>query len=435
MAGFAVRGSRSGEKSGFTTVSVLTLALGIGANLAIFQLLYGALFASLPIAHPNQIYSLRGVKSPFDAQWFFSYPAYKDLRHATANAAPVIARSSISPGNFQPTGSSTERVSLQLVSDNFFDVLGLSPAAGRFFVASDDESTQTQWPVVLRHGYWMRFFGGDRSVIGRQCVINGVPVVIVGVAPERFLGVVAGTAPDLWLPLAAQTTGRFPSRFDSLGPGSGVNIRASYLNQPGIFWLWLLARVPDEAKSSVVTHWTEVLQPDFAALANVSKDINERDQILRSNVELVSAVTGEGTFKKDYEQPLVVLMVMAGLVLLVGCVNLANLQLARLLSRQHELAVRNSLGASRWRLLRQLLLENFLLAGLGGLLALVIGRASSSLLLRWASTSVGGIALDLHVRWELFAFGAVLLMAILIVKQPLPATAHLRRQPCRCQEV
>src|SRR5450756_1761779 len=103
-------------------------------------------------------------------------------------------------------------------------------------------------------------------------------------------------------------------------------------------------------------------------------------------------------------------MVMAGLVLLVGCVNLANLQLARLLSRQHELAVRNSLGASRWRLVRQFVLENLLLAGIGGLLALVIGRASSSLLLHWASTSESTIALDLHLRWELFAFGAFLLI-------------------------
>jgi predicted permease len=383
---YAVRQLR--KSPGFTAVAVVTLALGIGANLAIFQLLYGVLFAPLPIPYPNQIYSLHGVKSPFDAQWFFSYPAYKNLRDETANAASVIARSSISEGNFQPTGSSSERASLQLVSDNFFDVLGLSPAAGRFFVARDDESTQTQWPVVLRHGYWMQSFGGDPSVIGKQGVINGTPVIIVGIAPERFLGVVAGTAPDLWLPLAAQTTGRFPSWFDSLGPGSGVNIRASYLKQPGVFWLWLLARVPDKAKSSVVAHWTEVLQPDFAALAGVSKDINERDQILRSRVQLVSAVTGEGTFRKDYEQPLVVLMVMAGLVLLVGCVNLANLQLARLLSRQHELAVRNSLGASRWRLLRQFVLENLLLAGIGGLLALVIGGASSSLV----------VALGLHKR-------------------------------------
>ena len=406
---------------GFALTVVLTLALGIGANLAIFQLLYGALFASLPIARPNQIYSLRGVKSPFDAQWFFSYPAYKNLRRATANVAPVIARSSISEGSFQPIGSSSERASLQLVSDNFFDVLGLSPAAGRFFVATDDESAQTQWPAVLRHGYWMQSFGGDPSVIGKQGVINGVSVVIVGVAPERFLGVVAGTAPDLWLPLAAQATGHFSSWFDSLGPGSGVNIRASYLNQSGIFWLWLLARVPDEAKSSGVVHWTEVLQPDFAVLANASKDVGDRDQILRSRVQLVAAATGEGTFRKDYEQPLVILLAMAGLVLLVGCVNLANLQLARLLSRQRDLAVRSSLGASRWSLLRQLLVENLLLAHIGGLLALVISQASSSLLLRWASPSEGAIALDLHMRWELFAFGAVLLIAALTGFSVLPA--------------
>lgn len=159
---------------GFAVTVVLTLALGIGANLAIFQLLYGVLFAPLPIAQPNQLYSLHGVKSPFDEQWFFSYPAYKNLRHATANAAPVIARSGISEGIFQPSGSSSERASLQLVSENFVDVLGLSPVSGRFFVAGDDDSRQTQWPAVLRRGYWMQSFGGDTSVIGRQGVVNGV---------------------------------------------------------------------------------------------------------------------------------------------------------------------------------------------------------------------------------------------------------------------
>jgi predicted permease len=406
---------------GFALTVVLTLALGIGANLAIFQLLQGVLFARLPIAQPNQLYSLHAVKSPFDGQWFFSYPAYQHLRHATENVAPVIARSGISEGIFQPKGRSSERASVQLVSDNFFDVLGISPATGRFFFASDDDPTQNHWPVVLRYGYWKQSFGADPSVIGRQALMNGVSVVIVGIAPDRFSGVVAGTAPDLWLPLAAQASGRFGSWFDSLGPGSGADIRASYMNQQSVFWLWLLARLPDTEKSTAVANWTAVLQPDLALLANFSKDAHDRGQILQSRVQLVSAATGEGTLREDYSQPLIILMAMAGLVLLVGCVNLANLQLARLLSRQRELAVRTSLGASRGSLLRQLLVENLLLALIGGLAALAIGQAASSLLLRWASTSDRAIALDLHMGWELFAFGAVLLVLALTGFGVLPA--------------
>jgi predicted permease len=404
----------------FASTVVLTLALGIGANLAIFQLLHGVLLARLPIAQPNQLYSLHAVKSPFDGQWFFSYPAYRRLRQSTEDIAPVIARSGISEGILQPEVGSSARVRFQLVSDNFFDVLGLSPAIGRFFFTSDEEPGQNQQPVVLRYGYWKQYFGADQAMIGKPAVVNGVPVVIVGIAPERFSGVVAGEAPDLWLPLAAQASGRFNSWFDSLGPGSGANIDAPYMKQASVFWLWLLARVPDEAQPSVIAHWTQVLEPDLALLANASKD-GDQDQILRSRVRLISAAAGEGTLREDYSQPLIILMAMAGLVLLVGCVNLANLQLARLLSRQRELAVRTTLGASRWRLLRQLFVEDLLLALTGGVLAFVVGHAASSLLLHWASGSAPVIPLDLHIGWELLAFGGALLMAALSSFSLLPA--------------
>jgi predicted permease len=405
---------------GFALTVVLTLALGIGANLAIFQLLNAVLFAHLPVAQPNQLYSLRAVKSPFDGQWFFSYPAYRHLRQATADFAPVIARSGISDGIFQSPGRSPERAHVQLVSDNFFDVLGISPAAGRFFVASDDDPAQSQWPAILRHGYWKQTFAGNPSIIGKHAVMNGVPVVVVGVAPERFSGVVVGEAPDLWLPAAAQSSLYFYSWFDSLGPGSGADVRASYLNQQSVFWLWLLARVPDPAKSSAAAKWTAILQPDLALFAGFSKEERNREQILGSRVQLVSAATGEGTLRDDYSQPLIVLMALAGLVLLVGCVNLANLQLARLLSRRRELAVRTSLGASRWSLLRQLLIENLLLGFIGAFLALFVAEASSVLLLRWASGREP-IPLDLRMGAELFVLGAVLLVLALIAFSVLPA--------------
>jgi predicted permease len=406
---------------GFALTVVLTLALGIGANLAIFQLLHGALFTRLPVAQPSQLYSLHAVKSPFDGQWFFSYPAYQHLRQATVDVAPVIARSGISEGVLRPSGRSPERVSIQMVSDNFFDVLGISPASGRFFFRRDEELGQYEQPVVLRYGFWKQSFGAGASVVGKQAVLNGVPVIIVGIAPDRFSGVVAGEAPDLWLPIGAQATGRFHSWFDSLGPGSGADIRAPYMNQASVFWLWVLARVPDAAQSSSIAHWTEALEPDLTLLASASRDHREQEQILRCRVELISAASGEGTLREDYSESLIILMAMAGLVLLVGCVNLANLQLARLLSRQRELTVRASLGASRWRLLRQLLLEDLLLAVIGAVLALVIGRAASSLLLQWASGSGPTIPLDLHVGWEAFAFGGALLLVALTGFSLLPA--------------
>jgi predicted permease len=406
---------------GFALTVILTLALGIGGNLAVFQLLHATLFSRLPVAHPEQLYSLHAAKSPFDRQWFFSTPAYRRLRASSSQSAPVVARSGISEGILVPDGASPSRADFQMVSDNFFEVLGLSPAAGRFFLPGEEQLSQTQLPVILRYGYWKQSFGADPNVIGRSAVLNGVPAVIVGVAPDQFSGVVAGTAPDLWLPLAAQSSGRFVTWFDSLGPGSGADIRAPYQDQQNVFWLWVLARVPDARKSSCAARWTQIVQPDLSLLANASKDPREREQIRLSRVQLISAATGEGTFRSEYSQPLALLMTMAALVLFIGCVNLANLQLVRLLGRQRELTVRASLGASRWRLLRQLLAEDLLLALLGAFPAVLVGRAASSLLLRWASTGDRPIPLDLRPGWELFAFGAALFSATLVGFSFLPA--------------
>jgi predicted permease len=185
------------------------------------------------------------------------------------------------------------------------------------------------------------------------------------------------------------------------------------MKQSSVFWLWLLARVSGTTQSSAVAQWTQVLEPDLALLADASKDTNDREQILRARVRLVSAAAGEGALRDDYSQPLVILMTMAGLVLLVGCVNLANLQLARMLARQRELAVRTALGARRWRLLCQLFVEGALLALIGGVLAFLVGRAASSLLLHWASGRGPAIPLDMHMGWGMLVFGAALLMLAL----------------------
>jgi ABC-type antimicrobial peptide transport system permease subunit len=169
------------------------------------------------------------------------------------------------------------------------------------------------------------------------------------------------------------------------------------------------------------------LQPDLFLFASAAKDARDREQILRSRVQLVSAATGEGAFREDYSRPLTLLTIMAGLIFLIGGVNLANLQLSRLLGRQRELAVRISLGASRWQVLRQLLAEDLLLALIGAALALFVGQASSSVLLRWASGSGRALPVDLHAGWELFAFGAILLIVALAGFSLAPAAMLTRR--------
>jgi predicted permease len=416
---------------GFALTVVLTLAIGIGANLAVFRVLHGVLFARLPVVRPSQLYSLRAVQSPFDAQWFYSYPAYERLRQATGTAAPVIARSGLGSGVLQVSNDFSQEASFQLVSDNFFAVLGLSPSAGRLFQGGDDTAGQSELPVVLRYGFAKEHPG--QSVVGTRAVLNRVPIVVVGVAPEDFFGVVQGAAPDLWLPLAAQSSGSFGTWFDSLGPGYRYDLEAPYRSQEGIFWLWVLARASDTEKPSAVNRWTQAIQPDLQLIADATRDPKERAKIRSARVQLIPAAGGEGSLNTTYGRPLFLLMGMAALVFLIGCVNLANLQLARLAGRQREMALRVALGASRWRVLQQLLVEDSLLVAMGGSLAIATCGLMSSLLLHWASGRQHPIPLALRFGVQDLLVGAALLVTALIGFSLLPAwhttRDHLAAQP------
>jgi predicted permease len=415
------------KSPGFATTAVLTLAIGIGANLAIFQLLYGVLFAHLPVKQPAELYSLHAVQSPFDGEWFFSFPAYTRLRQATQENAPVFARSGFGIGVLQETDGAASRIQFQLVSDNFFSVLGLAPSAGRFFLDGDDQRAQSEWPVILRYGYFQDHFAANQPVLGKRATFNGVPIVIVGVAPKGFTGVVRGEAPDLWLPLAAQATNRFGTWFDSLGPGYDVNLGRSYLNQASIFWLWVLSRTPDGVKSATPAHWTSALASDLSLIATASKDTQDRARILRSQVKLTSAENGEGSLAKVYSRPLLILMAMAVVILLVGCLNLANLQMARLQQRETEIATRIALGASRTRVLRQVAIEALVLAAVGGVLAFATGRAASSLLLHWASGRGHSIPIDSRIGAPAILLGTALLLGALAGFGLLPAWQMTRK--------
>jgi hypothetical protein len=263
------------RRLGFSLTVIVTLALSIGANLAVFQLLQAVLFTPLPVASPSQLYALHLVKSPYDEQWFYSYPAYQRLRQAADHGSPIIAHSGVGSGIVQAGNGFSQEATLQLVSSDFFAVLGLAPASGRFFLPADDASGQSELPVILRYDFAQNKFGSARSVVGMKATLNRVPIVVVGVAPERFSGVEQGSAPDLWLPLVAQSSGRFGTWFDSLGPGYNIDLEKPYRNQDGVFWLWILARIPDGEKANAATRWTQALQPDLQMMANATKDANQ----------------------------------------------------------------------------------------------------------------------------------------------------------------
>jgi putative ABC transport system permease protein len=416
---YALRGLRRSPV--FSTTVLLTLALGVGANLAVFQLLYSVQFAPLPVQQPGQLHSLHSVQSPFDGEWFFSFPAYQRLRQATQEDAPVFARSGFGEGVFQQRNGTTSRAGLQLVSDNFFKALNLSPFAGRFFLPGDDQREQPEWPVILRYGYFKEHFGADRSILGTRAILNSVPIVIVGIAPEGFDGVVPGQAPAFWLPLAAHTTEQFGTWFDSLGPGYNIDLKKSYLKQDGIFWLWIAARIPDGLSPVMTARWTAAIQPDLSLIAKARKDPRERTRILAAQVTLASVEHETGSLTNFYSRPLTILMAMALAILLVGSLNLANLQMARLLGREAELATKIALGASRARILRQIMAESFLLSAIGGVLAVAIGQGCASLLLHWAALRHQTISFDPKIGPVALLFGTLLLSLTFLGSGLVPA--------------
>ncbi len=410
------------RRIGFSLTVIVTLALGVGANLAIFQLLQAVLLTPLPVTQPSELYALHAVESPFDAQWFYSYPAYKRL----TQQAPVIAHSGTGSGVLQNGNGSSQEAVLEMVSPDFFSVLGLSPAAGRLFQSSDDTEGQSEMPVILGYDFARNRFPSVASAIGMRATLNRVPIVVVGVTPKGFTGVVQGTSPDVWLPLVAQSSGRFGTWFDSLGPGYDVNLEAPYRNQDEVFWLWVLARVPAADKPRAATGWTQALQPDLHMIARATKDPSARAHILTAQVQLVSAASGEGSLGTQYLRPLTLLMGMSAMFFLIGCLNLGNLQLARLSARKKEISVRFALGASRWQVLRLLLAEDLLLLAIGGLAAVATSQAASGLLVRWASQRERLIPVNLHFGLRYFLVGLALLLVAQVAFSVLPAWQIIR---------
>jgi hypothetical protein len=257
--------------------------------------------------------------------------------------------------------------------------------------------------------------------------LNGIPIVVVGVAPQGFSGVVPGQAADVWLPLAAQAAGQFGAWFDSLGPGHDVHLEQPWYRQPSIFWLWVLSRTPGQRNTAFAAQWTRALAPDLSMMAAAAKDAPDRSRILASQVKPVSAEHGEGSLAKRYGLPLKILMGMAVTILLVGCLNLANLQMARLLDRETEIATRIALGASRVRVLSQVFMEASVLAVIGGSLALVTGRVVSSLLLHWASGRERTIPIDVQIGHVAIVLGFALMLCALLAFAVLPAWQMTRK--------
>ncbi len=355
---------------GFTFVVVLTLALGIGANTAIFTLMDQVLLRGLPVADPARLVILdtKGAqRGRVEADKAFSYPMFQDFLERNTVFSGILARFPVGLTLLHENRS--ERVQAELVSGTYFDVLGLKPAAGRLLAPADDQTPGGHPIAVLTHGFWLSRFGGDRSIIGKTVRLNGFPITIVGVAPRGFNGTDVGTAPSFFVPLTMKA--QMTPTYDGLKERRYV-------------WLQLMARLkPGVSREQAATAMTVLLRQIRAEEIKEMDSVSEgfRKRFVGATLLVENGGRGLSGVREQFSTPLVVLMSLVGLVLLIACANVANLLMARAPARQREIGIRLALGASRSRIVGQLLVESLLLSFVGGGLGILVSVWTGDLLL------------------------------------------------------
>ena len=373
---------------GFTAIVVLTLALGIGANTALFSIFNSLILRPLPVRDPGSLALLT------DGSW--SYPIWSEIR--TRETELFDGAFAWSAQRFDlSAGGQAEPVDGAYVSGRLFDVLGVTAIRGRMITPADDGGASTDGPVaVISHRLWQQRFAGAHDVVGRQLTVQRIPFTIVGVMPRGFFGADVGRMTDVLLPFAAEPLIR--------GPESRLAAKSSW-------WLQIMVRLKPG----------QTLEQANAALRVLQAQITEGASRQLQPFTLVAAATGNSPLRRRFETPLLAMVVAVGLVLLVACANIASLMLARSLARRREFSVRLALGSSRWRIARLLFIESLIVAVTGAAVGLVFASWSSALLVRQLSTWQSMVSLDLALDWRVLAFTAALACLSALIAGVAPA--------------
>ena len=393
----------------FTIVVVLTLALGIGANAAIFSLTDQVLLRMLPVKSPEQLVVFDGPGA-FMGRTFnngtFSYPMYRDFRDQNTVFDGVIARFP-APLTLL-VGGQAERVSGDLVSGNYFDVLGVRARIGRTFTPEDDRTPGGHPVVVLSHNFWMRRFAGDPTVLNRSISLNGLPMTIVGVTPAGFFGIVVGEHPDVMVPVTMKA--QMTPTWDDLQARRSRWLTVMARLKPGV------AAARAEAAMNLV--YRQINELELKEIPARSQTFRER--FVSKHLFLRPGRKGRSELRQQFTTPILVLMGMVGLVLIIACANVANLLLARGAARQKDVAIRLALGASRGAIVRQRLVDSLVLSGGGALLGLAFAWWTGTLLLKMLPNdgAVQTLSAVPDARVTAFATAAALLTAILFGLAP-----------------
>jgi predicted permease len=405
-------GLRTLRKSpGFTAVTVITLALGIGANTAIFQLLDAVCLRSLPVPSPAELTLLHLVnrrgwrgsqRSPYPA---LNNPLWEYIRDHQQAFSGVLAWSTT---NFGITEGDHQAVAPGLwVSGDFFNVMGVQPALGRLFTAADDRPHCGAQAAVVSYGYWRSELGSDPQVIGRTLRIGSHPVPIIGVTQPGFAGPEIGHAFEVAVPICSQPT---------------YSTESDLLDRSTDWWLTVMGRLrPGESLAAANSGLGLFSPAAFEASLRTDYPTANIQDYLRFKLTADSAPDGVSWLRNKYANPLWMLLGLAAAVLLIACANLANLMLARGTTRMRELAVRLSLGATRGRLIRQLLSETFVPILLGAALGLVLARVLGNLLVALLSTQGDLLSLDLQPDWRVLGFMAALAALTALLFGLIPA--------------